>query len=207
MSKSIKYSASFTTGSLFLHETEKIVDYLVEQNLENNFEEITRKNILKMNAESSRKRVLREIIKRSKYVDNFVWKLFSEVEQNQKAILLFYVCCKTYQFILDFQIEVILEKFRSFDLVVTNDDVFRFIEKKSIDYNEIDVWSNDRKYKVTRATLLILEQAGLIKNDRLTPLEANNHFWLNFIKLGDPWFLELALLNKQQRDKILELNK
>lgn len=207
MAKSVKYSVSFTIGSLFINETNHLLDFLIQGNLKENTTNIVKENLVRINAESSRARIIREIYKRSKFVDNELWRIYKESNPKERAIILFYTCCKTFKFIFDFQSEVVLEKFRTFNLDLTNNDVNRFIDKKSITYPELESWSDKRKKSVNWSLFSILEQAGLLKENKITPLNADDHFWFNFIKLGDPWFLELALLNKQQRDSIEELYK
>lgn len=207
MAKKSKYSVSFSIGSLFINEVDLLIDYLIDQNLKENINNIVSENRIKINAESSRARIVREIHKRSRNVDTIVWKIYKAANFSEKSILLFYTCCKTFKFILDFQTDVVLEKFKSYSLDLSNNDFTYFVDRKSILYPELEDWSQKRKEKIRWSLFTILEETGLLVDGKITPLKADNEFWYNFIKLGDPWFLELALLNKQQRDIIYGLHK
>ena len=81
-----------------------------------------------------------------------------------------------------------------------------FLMKKSSSHPEIDSWSPSTLSKIIHTTILILQQSNILNNYTITPLTLTNIFWVKFIKVGDPWFLELALLNKAQRKIIHELN-
>ena len=202
-----KYSVSFTAGALLLSETERVIDYLINGTLEESKKELIANNKIQINSESSRERVLNELVKRTKYVDKTIWNEFVRSSSQEKKILLLYVCYKTYKLMLDFASEEILNKWRTRNTKLFGDEVEYFLHKKSEIHPEINQWTEKTRKKAVQVILHILSEVGLLINNTITPLEANDKFWTIFIKLGDPWFLELALLNKQQRDKIYELVK
>lgn len=202
----LNYSASFTTGGLFFNETERVLDYILKGNIREQAKKIRESNVLQINSEASRKRVLYEIVKRVEYVNKDVWEFFDKCETNERKIILFYVCLKTYRFLFEFQSEVVLEKYRSLEYSISNEDVQNFIIKKSIDNPEIEQWSRDRRYKVGYSTLAILRQSGMVVANKITPFSASPDFWKFFVDKGDSWFLELSLLNKEQREQVFALD-
>ena len=197
------YSASFTAGSLLFEEFNAILDIILKGNIENKKTEIINTNILKINSESSRKRVYSELKKRVKSVPRGIWDLYNDSNDLEKKTVLFYVVLKAHMLLLDFQTEIILSKYRSLNLDTDKNDIDIFLAKKSGNHPEIEQWSDLTRGKIKNTILLILRQAGIIKNNQITPISLSIQFWKKFIEVGDVWFLEVCLLNKNERDQIL----
>lgn len=199
---STKYSISFTAGSLLVNETVNVLNYLLEGTIDEKIDEIVLTNAIQINSESARKRVLQEIRKRYSAVDKSVWELFNHVSPQEKKILLLYISIKTYKLLEDFFVEVIIEKWKSQRLKLGERDIEIFLDKKSNKHSEIETWSDSTRGKVLQVILRILKESGILINGNISPLEAPDYFWEFFVDLGDPWFLDLALLAKNKRDRI-----
>lgn len=200
----MKYTASFTAGSLLLDETTRILKYILNNELELKKDEIIKKNIIKINSESSRKRVLQEIRKRNEAVDKSVWGNFEKLSTREQKILLFYSTVKTYPILNDFMKDVIVNKWKSLKKDFSDREIEIFLNKKTAEHPEIEEWSETTRAKVIQVIQRILKEVGILKNNKLNSLESEDHFWKFFVKLGDPWFLEYALLNKEQRERIIK---
>lgn len=207
MTKSNKYTASFTAGALLFEETIRVLPFILNDDLDLKKDEIIKQNKVQINSEAARKRVLHEIKKRAKAVDKSIWELFDKSNKNEKRIVLFYVTLKTYQLLYDFMREVIWEKWKSLGDEFSELDIEIFLNKKSATHSEIERWTESTKAKVIQVLTRIIREAGILNVNKIIPLEAPNYFWNYFVNIGDPWFLELALLNKTQRDKIYGKNK
>ncbi len=200
----MNYSASFTAGSLLFEETTRLLKYILNDELELKKNEIIQQNIIKINSESARKRVLQEIRKRYNSVNNSVWVMYESSGLREKKILLFYTVLKTYPLLADLVKDVIVLKWKSLKSDLTVRDIELFLDKKSSAHPEIDKWSITTRAKVIQVIQRILKEAGILVNNKLSALESSDNFWGFFVQLGDPWFLEYALLNKDQREKIIE---
>lgn len=199
----MKYTASFTAGSLLLDETTRVLKYILNDELELKKDEIIKKNIIKINSEAARKRVLQEIRIRNKSVDNSVWEKFEKASTSDKKILLFYATLKSYPVLIDFMKDVIVNKWRSLKKDFDEREVEVFLDKKSAEHPEIEEWSETTRAKVIQVIQRILKEVGILVNDKLNSLESSDHFWKFFVQLGDPWFLEFVLLNREQRERII----
>lgn len=199
----VKYSASLTAGSLLFNEFNAILDILCSSAIEKEKERIISENILKINSESARKRTYTEIKKRVKLIDKKLWLHFSRCRDEEKKALLFYVILKSHPMVYDFQTEVVLEKFRTLDLELTKNNIGIFFVKKSTDHPEIESWSNSTREKLKNTILLILSQVNILNRNRINSLDLPVSFWREFLKYGDVWFLELSLLKKSEREKIM----
>lgn len=204
MSKKI---TSFSVGGLLFNETIAVIDYLIAGKIKKMNEVIKTTDVLKTNSEASRLRILSEIRRRDKAVNTEVWHFIGNSVKSEQQLALFYVCLKASKLLFDFQVEVVLEKWRTLDHVVIKNDALYFIDKKSIDYPEMENWSENTKEKTATVLIRILNEAGILKENRLIQSAVSDRFWVFFIKQRDPWFLELCLMPKNQRDKIMEIAK
>jgi hypothetical protein len=198
-----KYSASFTAGALLHAETIALLKYLNDDNISNITEQIKTNTLLKTNSESSRKRIIAEIIKRYYSVNNDVFQLCSKASIDEQKILLFYSCLKTYPLLFDFMFDIVIEKWLSLELIIKSSDMKRFLNKQSSQYPEIDAWSELTHNKISSVSIKILKDAGIYVDKKLTRVNLSPIFLKTFIAWGDPWFLQALLLNKEQRNEIL----
>ena len=197
-----KYSASFTAGALLHAETIALLKYLNDDNISNITEQIKTNTLLKTNSESSRKRIIAEIIKRYYSVNNDVFQLCSKASIDEQKILLFYSCLKTYPLLFDFMFDIVIEKWLSLELIIKSSDMKRFLNKQSSQYPEIDAWSELTHNKISSVSIKILKDAGIYVDKKLTTVNLSPIFLKTFIAWGDPWFLQACLLNKERRDQI-----
>lgn len=199
-----KYSVAFTAGALLHQEFVLIVPLLLHEDKEAIKEEIRTGTLTGINAESSRKRKVSEIQKRYKAVDKSVWELFVNVDEQKQRVLLYYVCLKTYQLLQDFHIDVLLEKWKRYDLEVSKNDYSSFLFKKSDDNPEIIEWTDQTINKVISNARLMLKETGITVNDKLQQIDQPDKFWSFFIQLNEFWFLELMFMNVDEIKSIIE---
>ncbi len=202
-----KKITSFTVGGLLFNETIAVIDYLIAGKIKELNRVIKTTDVLKTNSEASRLRILSEIKRRDKAVNIEVWHYIGNLVKNEQQLALFYVCLKASKLLFDFQVEVVLEKWRTLDHIVIKNDALYFIDKKSMHYPEMENWSDNTKEKTATVLIRILNEAGILNESRLNHPDVSDNFWAFFIKQGDPWFLELCLIPKNQRDKIMEIAK
>lgn len=199
-----KYSVAFTAGALLHQEFVLIVPLLLHEDKEAIKEEIRTGTLTGINAESSRKRKVSEIQKRYKAVDKSVWELFVNVDEQKQRVLLYYVCLKTYQLLQDFHIDVLLEKWKRYDLEVSKNDYSSFLFKKSDDNPEIIEWTDQTINKVISTARLMLKETGITVNDKLQQIDQPDKFWSFFIQLNEFWFLELMFMTVDEIKSIIE---
>lgn len=202
-----KKITSFSVGGLLFNETIAVIDYLIAGKIKELNKVIKTTDVLKTNSEASRLRILSEIRRRDKAVKIEVWHFIGNLVKSEQQLALFYVCLKASKLLFDFQVEVVLEKWRTLDHIVIKNDALYFIDKKSMHYPEMENWSDNTKEKTATVLIRILNEAGILNESRLNHPDVSDHFWAFFIKQGDPWFLELCLMPKNQRDKIMEIAK
>lgn len=83
--------------------------------------------------------------------------------QNEIAFL---AVCKYYNFIREFVIEVVREKYLVFDYELTEGDYLSFVRRKSDTNSEFEKLTEKTQYKIKQVCFKILAQANLINNTK-----------------------------------------
>jgi hypothetical protein len=208
------YSASFAAGGLLWKETSCLLPILLAEQPENQIRdalrtEIINNNLLKINSETSRKRIVAEIIKRFVGVNGGFRQFYTENCEQEQKLLLFYLCLKTYKLMFDFHFNVTLKRWNSSSRQI--DPYFYKMELDEIAVRDkrVDSWSDLTKQKLIEVYLRILRETGVCEanDNRLSPAEAPNTFWRYFVNNQACWFLDACLLSVRQKQIILSGNE
>lgn len=171
MTNLFKYNLSFTTGALYYHESLVIVNTYIEVNNWVKCKEIIfSKNLLQAKTISSMKKILNEIISRIKLLTEGQIKFIVNGSKQEQIALIWLAICKKYQFIKDFAIEVIREKFLTFDYFLTESDYTRFFNSKIDWHPELESITELTSKKIKQVLFRILREAEIIgKNNEILP--------------------------------------
>ena len=194
------YSAAFTTGALMREETLQVVQQVEEGSLT----EID-PDVLQANAAKSRRTKTYEIAKRLRAAPHQVWADLPDLAPAEQHIVLYYCCMTTYRLVFDFQMDLVLQRWRALDRSLSTYDVQRFLERRAPEHPEIDDWTESTRAKVQSVLLLMLKEVGILDGDEMRSIEAPDVFWQRFLPVGDAWFLEAMLLSPPRRDAITNL--
>jgi len=106
-----KYSTSFTAGALLFREADVYISNIQDGDQYMKDKEVVDMNVLPINAESSKKRIKKELDKRLRALeDPRLLELYQSLEVKDRKLILFYAICKLYSLINDFMIEVGINK-------------------------------------------------------------------------------------------------
>ncbi|KAA6328556.1 hypothetical protein EZS27_022558 [termite gut metagenome] len=200
------YSASFTAGSLLWREFVALLSLL--KNPQSQWllkEEIEKNKCIKINAESSRKRVIAEIQKRYVTMGSGFWNFFVNRNEAEQKPLLFYVCLKAYKLLFDFHFHVTLPLWRSSNLVV---DAYLY----QMELNEIGGkddfvygWSDTTKQKCLSVYLKMIKDIDMLHPEtfQLNKIYAANNFFQYFVSVREPWFLDACFLSEADKNQII----
>jgi hypothetical protein len=158
-----RYSMSFTTGGLFHHESVKVASLYLEFGDWNiTRDEVIRQNVLQARALNTSKRVCREVTSRLKTLSLNELKFLVEADRQNQAYLLWMAICRRYQFIADFAVEVIRERFLSLKADLTPVDFDAFYNRKSEWHQELDKIQPSTRGKLRQVLFKILKEANLL---------------------------------------------
>jgi hypothetical protein len=202
-----RYSASFTAGSLLHKETSVLLPLLQSENVEQSVRaEIKNNRILHINAESARKRIVFEVIKRIKSVDASFWDFYAVSTEEEQKLLLFFLCLKTYPLMFEFHFNVTLKQWNSSSQAV--DPYYYQMEMEEIGARDEIVagWTEITKRKAVGVYLRILQDIKLRnKQNQLQAIDMQDDFWHFFVSCQEVWFLDACLLSNERKERLMQL--
>ena len=146
-----------------VHETEQITqlfseyqDWKIIQNL------VIDENILQKGTVSTRKREFSEIKKRLFHTNSTHIDYILTCTSDELKLYCLYLCSKSYRLIFEFIVEVLREKYFTFDYSILDSDYARFIEAKTANSNKLQNITEKTEYKLKQVIFRILEQSNLI---------------------------------------------
>jgi hypothetical protein len=187
-----KYKLSFTAASLSISESIKIAEvYLGCRDWEKTKTEVAENNLLQSRTNSRTVRVSRELIQRLKFLSDEQLALLVEGNLQEQRYLLWFAICKTYDFIREFAIEVLLEKFLSLHLEISELDYDAFFNRKADWNEELDLITKSTKDKLKEVVFRMLREAGLVsKNNMIIQATLSNRL-IDILRVDAPMSYEI----------------
>lgn len=200
----LKYNGAFSTGALFINESSALIDGInsFEQFMDGN--EKLNFNLIPVNSENSKKKIGSEIQKRLLNLKNPQYLYFyqSAIDNNSKALILFYACCKTYKLITDFMIDVVLDKWHNMDYHLDINDFKNFFSRVAADNEELLNIKTSTIHKLAQVTIRMIAELGMLKNKQIAKQHYNDFILKQIASDGDVWFLEILLLNHIEKQEL-----
>ena len=181
------YTAAITGGGFLLEETKVLLPLLQSPDrIALLKDERVNNRLLKINAETSRKRAMAEIERRYDAMPPTFWNDFQQMDEEDQKAALFFVILKTYKICFDFHINVTLRKWNSISKSLVYDDIEMEFNEVSARDVFVDSWSDKTKRKVASSYLTVLRKVGILdKDDNLHPLSTSNFDY--YIVNGEQW--------------------
>ena len=163
-----KYKLSFIAASLSISESFKIAEvYLGCKDWDETRKIVADYNYLQSRTGSRDIRTYRELAQRLQLLSNEQLNLLVEGTIQEQKHLLWYAICNRYQFIQEFAIEVIHEKFMVMDFELTELDYDAFFNRKVDWHEELDEITSSTKQKLKTVIFRMLREAEIITTDNL----------------------------------------
>ena len=196
------YTAAITGGGFLFEETNALLPLLQSPDRVALLkDEKVNNRLLKINAETSRKKAINEIARRYDAVSSSFWNDYQNMSEDDQQAALFFVILKTYKICFDFHVNVTMRKWNSISKSVMYDDIMMEFNEVSANDNFVDSWSDSTKSNVATAYLTMLRKVSILdKEGNLHPLAASNFDY--YIINGEQWFLEACLLQPYQIEAI-----
>ena len=102
----------------------------------------------------------------------------------------------------DFHMDVVLPRWQAMDRTLEPHDARRLLERRADVHPEIDKWSESTWEKIRQVLLKMMTEAGLLRDGIIVAPTTESRIWDRFVRVGDLWFLEAALLHERRREAI-----
>lgn len=191
------YSAAFTGGGFLFVEMDGLLPlFLSPDSAELVKEEIAKNEILHINSESSRKRIVAELKRRFDAVPTEFWTRYGGLNDKVRKVSLFYVLLKTYKILFDLHVNVTVKRWQCSKTSVSLPDMRMEFNKIASRDEFVSSWSEETRDKVTSSYLTILRKVGILDANsdglRRVPLTSIDSTY--FIEQGESWFFEACLM-------------
>lgn len=161
-----RYLLSYTGASLSVSESVAIAEvYLQRHDWDATEKKVKNENLIQGRTKSSIQRVYQEIAPRLQELNQEQLTLLVDGNLEEQKQLLWYAICKRYDYIREFAIEVVHEKFLRYDHELTEFDYDAFFNRKADWHPELDRLADSTKKKLRSRLFRMLYEAGLMTED------------------------------------------
>lgn len=166
------YSLSFSTGALFVPHSVLLGElYNDLGDWKSVRSKVLEQNLLQARTNNTAVRVCREIISRLKLLTAYQLSVLNGGSSKDQGHILWAGVCKRYQFIHDFAVEVVHEKFLGMDLLLTHKDYDVFFNQKSEWHEEMERVRESTRNKLRQVLFKMLREADLLsKKNMILPV-------------------------------------
>lgn len=155
----------FISRTLLTNETLKVVSLYLDLKDWGEVKKIVlEENLLQKNKSVSMQKQFSEIKTRLELLPDNLLEYLNTSSLNTANLILLIACVKKYRLLYEFIIEVIRDKYLSFNYSVFEHDFEKLLRDKSLDYPEIDNWKQDTRVKMKRNIFKTLEEGGIIES-------------------------------------------
>jgi len=198
------YNASFTSGGLLQRETTALLPLIQHDQTGGGFRQEKRENqLLQINSEVSRRKILDEVRKRVRHVSTDVWPVYETAGEAERSLILYYVCLKTYTLLREFHFDILVSRWRSLQRTLDPYDIKQKLDELATIYPEVDAWTELTRRKIVQVSRLMMVQAGFLVDNQIQKPTIPTTLYEQFVQWGDSWMLEAMLLNETERKAIL----
>lgn len=161
------YKMSFSTGGLFLNESVEVARLHVDgETWEDTILRAMEEGATSLPKSASNRRSLREISNRLLTLTNEerVY-LLNEADRSEQQALLWIATCRAYRFIREFAVEVIRERYLSYQLDLPLDSFDILFEAKAEWDEGLAGLSKSTRLKLRQIMFRMMREAGIISED------------------------------------------
>lgn len=181
-----KYIVSFTTGSLFHHESVTLAGlYLEQEQWKTVRDKVIKENILQARTLTSLERVCREIISRLKTLNTEELEFLIRAGHQEQGYILWLAICRRYRFIADFAIEVVRERYITLKADLTHEVFDSFFDHKAEWHLELEKIQPSTKKKLRQVLFRMLSEADLLTIDNMIAPAMLTPELIGFISRGN----------------------
>lgn len=167
MEEANEYRMSFSTGGLFLNESVEVARmHRARGSWEQTLTRAVEEGQTRLPKEASNRRTLREIVNRvSTLSDEERVFLIEDADRTDQQALLWLACCRAYRFMREFALEVIRERYLSYQLDLPLETFDTFFEAKA-EWNEgLANLSKSTRMKLRQIMFRMMREAAVISDE------------------------------------------
>lgn len=156
--------AARTNNAFVLTETLRVAELMyLGATHEDIRQRVLVEDLFQMRSQVSRERAMQTILKRLHQVPEAYIKLIATGNPDTRRLTILFLILREHRLLRELIIEVLLDKLKGFDYVLTLADLRTFFEGKRNQNSTVAAWSNSTYKKSASNTVLVLVNAGLLQ--------------------------------------------
>jgi hypothetical protein len=161
------YKMSFTSGGLFLTESVMVAGmHRSGEDWKDTLERALHEGTTSLPKAASNRRTLREIVNRLMTLDDDeVRFLIHEAGRQEQQYLLWVATCRAYRFVREYAVEVICDRFLSYQLDLPLESFDIFFEGKADWDDGLASISDSTRNKLRQILFRMMREAGVVSDD------------------------------------------
>ncbi len=160
-----KYNMSFTTGGLFRQEAEILADlYMESKDWDESKKKVLDDNLFQVTTRNALKRIVHEISHRLKLLGEKQLEILVDGSPHEKQHILWLAACKRFDFIREFAVEVLRERYLQQVKELCANDFDQFFRNKAEWHEELSSLTDATKDKLRHVVFKMMREAELINN-------------------------------------------
>lgn len=189
--RNMAYDGTFSSNGILFNETISVLDILRSEEVDGALaKEVKENSHLKINAESTRGRAVREIKKRNRFAGHEFWEVFAQSGDQERGLMFLYLCLKTYRILYDLHFMVTVKRYYLDTTIAENFYYKMAIDELSSMTPKVAALSETTLVKTLANYRSLLRVAGLLKGTQLVVPTVSDSFWEPYQQRGEQWFLE-----------------
>ncbi len=163
-----KYTMSFTTGGLFLHESMTVAGlYLDLGDWTAVRDRVISGNLLQTRTVNTARRIIGEISARLKILTEEEMRILMDGSRQDRQHILWMAVCQRYRFIREFAVEVIREKYLRLDMNLSHEDYDAFFNARAEWDDKLERLAETTRKKLRSVVFKMLREADLLTRDHI----------------------------------------
>lgn len=160
------YKMSFTTGGLFLSESIALAElYMTNKDWGKTLSQALEIGITSLPKAASNRRTLREIVNRLSTLNEAEILFLTEVaERQEQQYILWLASCRRYRFVREFAVEVICDRYLSYQLDLPLQTFDILFDAKAEWDDSLALLSKSTRLKLRQIMFKIIREAGIISD-------------------------------------------
>ncbi|MEH2430727.1 MAG: BrxA family protein [Nostoc sp.] len=156
--------AARTNHAFVLTETLRVAELMYQGATQEDIRQrVLVDDLFQLRSQVSRERALQTILKRLQQVPEEYIQLIATSNPDTRRFTILFLILREHRLLRELIAEVLLDKIKGFDYVVTTADLRTFFEGKREQNSTVAAWSNSTYKKAASNTLLVLVTAGLLQ--------------------------------------------
>lgn len=166
MSGQQPYKMSFSTGGLFLNESIEVARLHVPgEPWEETIVRALAEGATSLPKAASNRRSLREIVNRlATLTDEEIAFLVEDADRHEAQTLLWMATCRAYRFVREFAVEVVQDRYLSYQLDLPQQSFDLLLEAKADWHDELAGLSSSTRAKLRQVLFRMMREAGIISD-------------------------------------------